>query len=665
VAGDGITAGAGTGHRGSLFWGVAGRGPFSEGLRRYVPPVAQFGVPFAVVCYLGLQGGGYDLVTYGQVGILVWWLVLLGAMDGLLPVAPPGRAAKALLAVLLALGLWTLLGLLWTDSDEQTVREVARVATYVGLFAIALSIQGTEGLRRAIYGVATAIVVVGLVALLSRLEPSWFPDRGVTELVPDSKSRLHYPLDYWNGLAALSAIGVPLLLAMATRARAAPIRGLGAAAIPALALTGYFTQSRGGAIVAVVGVALLIALHPNRPRLLATTLIAGTGGAILVALASSRDDLVDGLTSSTASSQGDQMLIFTLVVCAAVGIAASLIPVSFAARERRAPILFPRGWLGVGGAAALVALVIAIAAGAPGELSDSWDRFKEPDIQTGTERFTSTGGSGRWQYWGTAVDEWQSEPVVGTGPGTYQFFWAEHGPIPGFVRDAHSLYLEELGELGPIGFLLVLALIGGVIAVGVGRTLAAAEEERELLAAATAACLAFGVGAAIDWLWELAALSATFLILAATIAARPSPREAPAGDGLGLRIWLGIAAVGSIVAVLIPLAATSAVSSSEDDVRAGDLSGALEHARDAAKIEPYAATPRLQEALVLERSGQLDEAAAAATEATDKEPTNWRTWLVLSRVEAERGNTEQSVAAYRKARSLNPRSPLFAGPAPQ
>lgn len=62
---------------------------------------------------------------------------------------------------------------------------------------------------------------------------------------------------------------------------------------------------------------------------------------------------------------------------------------------------------------------------------------------------------------------------------------------------------------------------------------------------------------------------------------------------------------------------------------------------------------------MLELDGDLDAAAAAALEATRDEPTNWRTWLVLSRLQARRGNAAESVEAYRKARSLNPRSQLF------
>ena len=47
-------------------------------------------------------------------------------------------------------------------------------------------------------------------------------------------------------------------------------------------------------------------------------------------------------------------------------------------------------------------------------------------------------------------------------------------------------------------------------------------------------------------------------------------------------------------------------------------------------------------------------AIAAARAATDEEPTNWRTWLVLSRLEAQAGNAEASVEAYRRGARPEP-----------
>ena len=44
-------------------------------------------LPFALVLYLGLKGGGYDQVVYGQVGIIAWWIVVLGAAVAVLPLS--------------------------------------------------------------------------------------------------------------------------------------------------------------------------------------------------------------------------------------------------------------------------------------------------------------------------------------------------------------------------------------------------------------------------------------------------------------------------------------------------------------------------------------------------------------------------------------------------
>jgi tetratricopeptide (TPR) repeat protein len=98
---------------------------------------------------------------------------------------------------------------------------------------------------------------------------------------------------------------------------------------------------------------------------------------------------------------------------------------------------------------------------------------------------------------------------------------------------------------------------------------------------------------------------------------------------------------------------------SEADARAGDLEAALGAARSAQNAEPWAAGPRLQQALVLERAADLDAAVVAARAAAERESTNWRNFLVLSRIEAERGEAAAAVRDFRRARSLNPYSELF------
>ena len=622
--------------------------------------LAQAGLPFLLISYLGLRGGGYDIVIRSEIGIAAWWILLLGAAVGALPLARLPRRAWIALAIFGAFALWTALGIGWSESAERSVAELGRVATLVGLFALALSIQGPDGLRRTVGGVAAGVSLVAGVALLSRFEPSWFPALEAPEVIEESQARLHYPLDSWNGLGAFVAIGLPLLVALTTAARHSAGRALAAAAVPALALTAFFTLSRGGALAAAGAVAVLLALHPARLALAAYGVPALIGSGVLIAAASQRDPLTDGLTTATAASQGNEMLAMTLVVCAGTGFLTAAI--ALADRHGVVPELpIPRRPSGrVTAAACVVALVIAIAAGLPGAASDGWESFKDPDVPAAEAgRFDSASGSGRYQFWETAVEAGKSEPLTGIGPGTYEYFWAREGTLPTFIRDAHSLFFETFAELGVMGLVLVLAVVATPFALG-GRRRRLEPEGRILLAGALAACSAFVVAAAVDWAWELTVLPVMFVLLAAAVIGRPGdeapPERPPARPA---RLVLAALALAGIVVVAIPMASADAVRDSQASVRAQDLSGALGNARSAEEIQPYAATPDLQQALVLELRGDLDGAAEAARAATEAEPTNWRTWVVLSGIEARLGNTEAAVDAYREARSLNPRSVFF------
>jgi hypothetical protein len=365
------------------------------------------------------------------------------------------------------------------------------------------------------------------------------------------------------------------------------------------------------------------------------------------------------------------MLAMTLVVCAGVGLLVAA--VGLASRYDIGPRLTvtrrAAGWTFVGAAAAAIA--ISVAAGLPGTLSDDWHTFKQPagPTSTGATRFDSATGNGRYQYWSAAVDANATDPVKGIGPGTFEYWWAQHGTLAGFVRNAHSLYFETLGELGIVGLALILGLVLLPVAEGARRALRSVGDARARLAAATASGAAFVVAAGIDWAWQLAVIPAAFLLLSAAIlgftprrdqsASEPHLTSTRQGWPVPGRIVGAGVSLAALVAIAIPLASASSIQASQADVRSSQLGPALDQARTAANVQPYAATPRLQEALILELQGNFDAAAVDARAATRAEPTNWRTWLVLSRLEAERGNAQASVRAYRQAKSLNPRSVLF------
>jgi tetratricopeptide (TPR) repeat protein len=100
-------------------------------------------------------------------------------------------------------------------------------------------------------------------------------------------------------------------------------------------------------------------------------------------------------------------------------------------------------------------------------------------------------------------------------------------------------------------------------------------------------------------------------------------------------------------------------SASQSAASEGDYALALRDARQAGKVEPGAASPQLQLALVEELQGNVAQALRAARRAARNGPANWSTWLVISRLEAEAGQPALSLGALQRARALNPDSPLF------
>ena len=112
------------------------------------------------------------------------------------------------------------------------------------------------------------------------------------------------------------------------------------------------------------------------------------------------------------------------------------------------------------------------------------------------------------------MEEVRERPLLGSGAGSFYLTWREHRAVDTEVRDAHSLYVETLSELGPVGLVLVLVLIVLPLAVAVGR------RGDAVGAAAAAGFAVFAVHAGLDWDWEmpvvtLVALGCGGIVLAA------------------------------------------------------------------------------------------------------------------------------------------------------
>lgn len=652
-------------------------------IRSRVPPAQRVAVPAAairidrrgavtwlisasVVIYLGVNGGGYDTTIWGGLGVIVWWVVVLVALVALDLIGRPSRLGWLAIAALGGLVLWSAIGLAASSSDERTLNEVGRSSTYLGVLVLATVATHRSYARHLTGGIATGIAVISVLALLSRLRPSWFPESAneTSALLPGARNRLSYPLDYWNALGALVALGIPLLLAFAAEARAKWRRSLAAAALPPLVLTLLLTLSRGGLLAVAVGlvVYLFVLRHRSLQALLSGT-IAAAGSALVSVVALGQHDLRQGLDTRLAHQEGTIVLIVLVAVC--IGVAAGQLGLSLA-EERSLPFSFHRPRLPLATRPAIAAiLVIAIAAflvfGGPRAVSHAWASFKTPQLthDTGTNRLGSISGNGRYQYWRSSVQAMEDRPLTGIGAGTWEFWWTHNGTGASYALYAHSLVFEKLAENGIPGGVLIILLLAAVEVATVRRGWQARRDERAPFAAIAGACGAATVALATDWSWQIAVVPVSMLTLAGVAlgADGPRPRAAPPRWTVGLlgtRLVIIAVAVACLVSIAIPFGASSEIQQSQAAFSRGRLATALEDARSAANLEPYAATPWLQQALVLESAGHLAAAETAARRAEHNESTNWREPLILARIQAERRELRASLASARRALRLNP-----------
>ena len=103
------------------------------------------------------------------------------------------------------------------------------------------------------------------------------------------------------------------------------------------------------------------------------------------------------------------------------------------------------------------------------------------------------------------------------------------------------------------------------------------------------------------------------------------------------------------------------VGKSQDSVNSGNLVEALDQAESAKSIQPWAASPYLQLALVQELGGRTDEALVSIETALEHDQSDWRLWLVAARIQTKAGEIADARQSLAKARELNPKSQLFAG----
>lgn len=401
---------------------------------------------------LGLSDGGY----FGRSSTALTVALAAGAGLGLLR-SRESRVSGAFVATTTSLGLlaaWVALSSAWAVGGAAVEPEVRRCVLYTAALGAIGVLVGPE--RRRVFLVATTAAIAALLAVgVGMRIVSGEP------LDPFYGSLLSEPVGYPNAMGVLAAIAAVLAIGLAGGGGPSSTRLLHALA-PVTILVLGLTGSRGGALALVAGLAVLVALSDRTARAerVGTAMAALTVGGCAWALV------------ATVGSDG--------VPLAGAAAMAAAIGARLPTPGRRASLALLCG-LALGGA-------LLVAAHPP-----------------------STTSSFRSAYWAAALAEAHQRPLLGSGAGSFYLTWRARRQVETEVRDAHSLYVESLSELGPLGLALVLTTV--VVPLG-----AAVRRRGDPLAAAAAGGLAvFAVHAGLDWDWEMPVVTLVGLGCAGTL----------------------------------------------------------------------------------------------------------------------------------------------------
>jgi O-Antigen ligase len=556
-----------------------------------------------------------------------------------------GRLELAAVGLWTAFAAWTAASTIWSVSAAQPVLATERTLLYVtALLAALLVTRSRHGSVPLAAGVVVASTVVGGYALLTRLVPGW-----ISRFPPSDGYQLQAPIGYWNGLAILAAVGALAALGLAAEAEPRALRAGAAAAVPPLVLCVYFTFSRGGWLALAAGAAAAVALSPRRLHLLGVIAALAPATALAVWCATRFPALTHGGSSlGTARTDGRDVLIVLLLCTAGAAAAGSLLP-SVEARirlSRRADRLIS------GALAAIVALALLAALVHVGGPTGLWNRasssFNRSLPQTGGDlnrRLTSFSSDGRADYWRVAWREVRAHPLLGGGAGSYERWWARYRPTGFEARNAHNLYLETLAELGPVGLVLLLGALAVPFAAAVRR------RAEPGVAAAAGVLAAFAVHAAVDWDFQIPAVTLPALLCsAALVSATRRREEQPVPPRVRFAV-VGLLLPVTAAAVAIQVG-NSALANASAALDRGDVRAAERLARRARTWQPWSYEPWQVLAEAALAQNRAPEARADLQRALARDRLEWSLWDDL----AQASNGRARAQALREARRLNPRA---------
>ena len=560
------------------------------------------------------------------------------------------RLALASVGGLFGLAAWTLMSGLWTSDLTKTVSDAELAFVYPIALTASLLVARRTGTSSLAIGTLAAMVAVCLYALGGRLAPDVF---GFPNSV-DAAGRLYSPIGYWNGLGGFAAMAALLGGGLAAASRLPTAVRVGASASLVVTLvTLYLTFSRGALIAAGVGLVVLAVASPARLRL-ATTLTAALPWAAAAVLVVERRSQLTATTlhRQDVIDQGHGAI--PLLIGCAVGAAATTLALTVLAPRVQVSATVRR----IVGAVLIVAIVLACAVaverrGGPVETVRSVRNSLESKPPAATannaNRLRDLSLHHRLDQWRVAWHMFSAHPLAGEGADSWEAQWLLHEPYNDYNQRPHSLYFETLAELGLIGaVLLAFALLPPLAAFARARQHPAAS-------ATLAAFIVFLVHAAVDWDWQLPAVTVAALLCAACLLG--GTVKAP-GFLISDRVrWTLAAATGVLVVCsAVALQGNRLVADAASNVGRARYVSAVADANSARAWLPWSYQPDSWDGEAELQAGNRVAAARSFRAAIGFEDRDWRLWLNMARATS---GAEQRQAVL-KVRALYPLSPELA-----
>jgi hypothetical protein len=575
--------------------------------------------------------GAYD----GTARALFGLAVTLAAAGVVAARRVPSRWVAAAAASLGLLGVWGAASPLWGGLPDVGWESLAHCATAAAALVVGNAAAREAGARNGLLaGLALGILAQAVESLLlvarGTAPDDWFLSRSYEG-----------PIGYHNAQGAFLAMGLPLAVRfVASDSRA--VRALGAASVPVLVAALLLTQSRGAIGVAVVALLLQIAVSRNLRTIVGVACALASVPLLFPQLRHVDAALTTGGPAAAAGA-GARYLEIAAICALAAAIAAALV-----SRDRAVPAAV------LAGAAALaVAATVAVAHDRVGDTADRLARGALADTDPslaapGATRLVTLSLDGRRDAWRVAMAAAGSEPITGTGSGTFARHWTVERKLDRlYILQPHSLELELLAELG-----VVAVVLFGCFLAAVGAALVRSDD-RLTAAAGAGVVLAFVGEASVDWTWS-------FPVLLGTACAAAGAAAAP--GRLAGRRPAAVAAIGvALLAVFLfgPRAVSAQALADARDLGAG-ASQRLDVART---LDPWSADAAAQSGRLAESRRAFREAARRYAEAASLSQRPWLQHFREARALASAGDRAGRAAACRRAFRENPGEPaLHAGP---